>query len=456
MGHFIRALCFSLCLAGALSACGGPSTAVRADISRMLSAGQHREAAKYIEAHKSSSYGKSNAVLFHLDKGAALHYGGRYRQSDHELDLAESRIEELYTTSVSKAAGRFLINDNTEDYRGRPQDRAMLNVMRALNYLFLGKPEESVVEARKVSEFLVRFAAAAEAKFSYKDDAFAHYLSGLVFAAKAYRDAARAGIEPNLEDARISFANARAAYANYAGAYATPTPQIDLPPLRRGEGELVFIHYNGPPPRIVSRDVQVAWDHAMVAVRETNSDSDGTVGRAVSAGLTPNSITYAIPMFQQDGFRVVRSVVRVEAVGAQVETELVEDVSSILAKQIQEEAGATQARAIARATIKYLTAKVAEETTRSAMKGSQYGALAAFGVGLFARAVAAASESADDRSWASLPAQVRLARTRLPPGKYDVTIDLVRADGVPVGTRVIHNATIADRRMTFCSLHTAL
>ncbi len=441
-----------------LTACGGPSAEVRADIARMIAAGQHREAAEYIESKKSSAYGKSNAVLFHLDKGAALHYGGRYRQSDQELDLAETRMEELYTTSVTKAAGRFLVNDTTEDYRGRPQDHAILNVMRSLNYIFLGKPAESAVEARKIAEFLARFAAAAEAKFSYQDDAFAHYLSGLVFAASAYRDAAKARAEPDAmpvwQDARVSFARARETYGHYTGAYGVPTPTIDLPKLTAGQGELVVIHYNGPPPRLVSRATQIEWNNAMVAVRETGSDTDGTVDRAVAAGLSGNAITFALPAFEQSPFRATRSVVRVA--GGEAETELVEDVSAILAKQIEEEANTTRARAIARATIKYLVAKLAEEATRQALKNTQYGGVASLFVGIGGRALASATEQADARSWASLPAQIRVARLRLPAGKYDVTVDLLSQEGAPIGRRVIRNATIGDRRMTFCSLHSAL
>ena len=89
-------------------------------------------------------------------------------------------MEELYTKSVSRALGTLIINDNTTEYAGEPFDRALTNVFRALDYVFLDDRENALVEARKVTEYLTELAAAGNGKSGYRDDAFAQYLSGML------------------------------------------------------------------------------------------------------------------------------------------------------------------------------------------------------------------------------------------------------------------------------------
>jgi hypothetical protein len=45
-------------------------------------------------------------------------------------------MEALYTKSISKGAGRYILNDNTVDYAGEVFERALTNVFRALNLPF--------------------------------------------------------------------------------------------------------------------------------------------------------------------------------------------------------------------------------------------------------------------------------------------------------------------------------
>jgi hypothetical protein len=48
---------------------------------------------------------------------------------------------------------------------------------------------------------------------------------------------------------------------------------------------------------------------------------------------------------------------------------------------------------------------------------------AAAAVGIAAFAASALLQTADDRTWRSLPGEVAIARVRLPPGVHDVTLD---------------------------------
>src|SRR5439155_145506 len=73
-----------------------------------------------------------------------------------------------------------------------------------------------------------------------------------------------------------------------------------------------------------------------------------------------------------------------------------------------------------------------------------------------AHGVAAATEIADTRSWGTLPAQIRMARLRLPVGKRDIEVDFVNASGGVVASHVFKDIVIAKSKRTYLSYRTAL
>jgi hypothetical protein len=410
------AIAFAWALALAC-ACAGPSRAYKLDVQSKIAVRDWAGAAEAIEGRKASEYGEKNAVLYYLDKAVILHEAGSYAESDELLDRAEQRLDELYTRSISKAAGTFLLNDNTEEYRGEPHERALLHVLRALNYVYMGKQDEATVEARKVSAFLAELGDALGTRPVYRDDAFAQYLSGLLF-----EDSGR------LDDARISFQNARDGYAWYASSYRMPAPQLEPAGGDPGDGELVLFHYNGPAPRRESTTFQVAWNDALAAIQMTREgEGDGRVRNALLAGVAANAVTVAFPVQVDDPFRIQRSEVIVA--GRRAPTLLVEDISAISRKALDDKITAIRLRAIARAAVKLILAQLTEAEAKKRL-GAGAGALA----GLIARATAAATEVADTRCWATIPAQIRMARLRLPPGSHQVTMEYHDASGGVVRT----------------------
>jgi uncharacterized protein len=425
----------ALSAALALCACAGPSREHKLDLDARLGARDWDGAAAQIDAAREAEYGKRNAVLFLLDKASVLHAAERYQESDALLDEAERRLDELYTQSVSKAAGTFLVNDGADDYRGEPHERALLHVLRALNYVFLYRTDDAVVEARKVSAFLGELEDKVGVRGVYRDDAFARYLAALLF-----EDAGKD------DDARISRAKAGDAYAWYATTYGVPTPALDgdAPPEF---GEVVLFHYNGKAPRRESHTIQVAWNEAVAAVAESG-EKNAQVENAVRAGLFKDAITVAFPKQVQDAYLVRGSDLVVE--GQRVSTVLVEDVGAIAAKALDDRLAAIRARAIARATIKFILAKGVEKAAEQ--KG---GALVGLLAGVASRAVAAATEVADTRCWATLPAEIRMARVRLPPGLHTLDIEYTDSRGAVYLKEKIEVEVLPARR-TYLHVKTSL
>jgi uncharacterized protein len=397
----IRAAAAALAIVG----CAGPSQQHKASLNFRLASRDWAGATRQLQESKDTEYAARDAVLYWLDVAAVLHDGGNFKESDQALDEAEQRLEALYTQSISKGAGTFFLNDAADDYRGEPHERALLHILRALNYAYAGRTDEAVVESRKVSGFLAELGSTVGSNYAYRDDAFAQYLSALLFEDAGRRD-----------DARISYRAAHAAYAAYASRYGTPEPPYDLGAMGRDEGEIVFLHYAGTAPRRTSESVQIAWNDALLAVRTSGSDDESAqIQNAIAAGLSANAITVAFPHHVQDPFLIVGS--EIEVAGRRAQTLVVEDISAIARKALEDRMGIIRSRAIARAAIKFALAKIAEdETTKQA--GQAWGFLA----GLTARATGAALEVADTRCWSTIPAQIRMARVRAPAGQQTVAV----------------------------------
>jgi hypothetical protein len=373
-------------VAAALCACFPPSVAYRQHVGTLIADRQFDAALQAIDEARDDKYGEKDRVLYWLDKGAVLHVARTYPQSDAVLDQAELRIEELYTKSLSQAAGTVLVNDATQDYAGEPHERALLYVLRALNYAYQQKVDDAVVEARKVTAFLERYGERVQMK-TYRDDGLAHLLSAMLF-----EDAGR------YDDARISRDAAERAYARYARDYNVPPPQFGLGARAAGEGELVVLHYNGLVPIRGSKQtsVPVGKKQTVREMQKSGDDEDQA------------QLPIALPTIIEQPYDIKGSVV--QASGRSAQTVLVEPIASITVKALEDELPAIKARAVARATAKGGAYAAAEAAGTSKMVS---------GAGLSA---AGAFETADTRAWATLPAEIRMARVALPAGVHDVRI----------------------------------
>ena len=431
------AVSFSL-LVLLLSACSGPSTSLKRKIDEKIARGDYPAAESLIEGAKTSSYGQKNRVLYHLDLGAVQFDAQQYKDSDQNFATAEEDMDALYTKSIHQAAGMMLLNDNTVDYAGERFERAFVNVYRAFDYLFTGDRDNALVEIRKLSRLLQEYSDTAKASTSFKDDAFAQYLSGLL-----YED----GGQP--DDARISFAAADRAYKNYASAYSFPTPSLDASPLSGTDGELVFIHANGVAPHKVSEYVQVAWGEGVAALNASSDANAGQARDAVRAGVLGNAITVSFPKYVQDHFRIRGSEVEVD--GRRVQTQLVEDVSAIAEKALAERQALIKTRAVARAMIKFVLSKAA--TKAAEKKYGQY-SWQALATKAGTAALSAGTDTADIRAWSTLPAQYLLARVPLPPGEHQVTVRYLGREGESIQTRT-YSVTIRKGQRAYLHDRTA-
>ena len=425
-------------LAIAAGGCAGPSFSYKKSLVQDIAAQNYTAALKKVDESKSKQYGSKNMLLYHLDRGLLLHEAGQYKESDKSFDDAEILYDELYTKSLTGAAGTLFINDNTAPYYGKPYDKSLMHVFRALNYAYTGDIQGGLVEVRKLNLF---FRGLRDKNSSgYRDDAFAEYLGGLLYQANG-----------NTDDARISFNAAADAYKWYQRDYKVSPPPVSTAAACANCGEVIFLHYNGVSPIMVSHTIQVAWNEAVFAVRASDSigkEDSAKFENAIVAGVYTNAITVALPGFEDIPYAIKGSEVFVDS--QTYPTVLMEDIGMIEKKLLAQNLTAITLRASARAMLKYVLGEMISNQVQE-NQGDALGLLAK----VVTSAAAAGTEVADTRSWVTLPDQLRMARIQLPPGRHNLHLTFKTADGSSAGDAVLKDIEVTPGQKTFVHYRTA-
>lgn len=435
-----------LCLAGCAATY---STQMRGTLKRV---GNRDYAAALARIEKPE--GKTNKVLYRLERGLILHYQGEYELSNAEFEKAEKLIDELFTKSASREAAALLTNDAVRAYRGEEFERVMINFYRALNYQSLGLTDDALVECRKANLKLEDYAQAYEGKVAYRNDAFVQYLTGLFYQGAG-----------EWNDAYVSYRNAAKGYASYQTLLGVPMPRmlaIDmartaarlgfsddqaelvtqyglLPEELRpaGGGELVFLGEAG----FVARKHQ--YDITLPIYDSDQPEHIGVTSQRLVDRYHRGDRYHSAPVkywlrLAMPEYRAVPSrvaTIRVICDGQRAQGVLVEDLDAIAQRNLADHQDEILLRTGARALSKYAMAKGVESLFKpdrdehpSRQEEAAWKGVAAL-MGSLANLLGAATEAADTRSWLSLPARVYMARVPVAPGTHDVVVEYLDARG---------------------------
>lgn len=411
---------------------------------------QDYDSAWHLVKESKNSVNRRNAVLYYLDEGIVAHFASRYEESNQSLSRAESVMDKLYTKSFSKEAAAFLISDNTVPFRGEDFESALVNLFMALNYVGLGRWEDALVEARKVDSKLNVFNAQYEKtkRNVYREDAFIRFLMGVLYEA-----------EGEINDAFISYRKAEEIYKDdYSPNYGVSPPNFLIenlltsaqamgfhkersdirqkypdvalvsPATKKEMAETYFIHYNGLGPEKVEEHFYVPMPDRYIA-------------------------RIAYPRFEKKSYRIARGEIYLRNLASgcsySFPTALMEDITSIAVMNLKNRINRVKAKAIARATTKYLVAKEAEQAAKR-----EGGELLGLIVQATAQAASWATEQADVRHWRLLPAEIRVGRVIIPPGEYEGEIEFVDAGGAVVSSRRIPRFTVTKKQKKFFMFRT--
>lgn len=433
VGYFILPLLFG----GVLSACG-PNLNHYRKLNEQLVA-QNYEAALEYQRKGKNDYAKRDRLLYYLDEGLLAHYADHYDESNASLLKAERIMADLYTRSVSKEAMSFLINDTANDYRGEDFEAALVNLFLAINYVQLGQLDEALVEARKVDSKLNTFndQYPAGKKNIYKEDAFIRYLMGILYAASG-----------EVNDAFISFRKAEHIYRkDYKPNYGVSPPATLIEDLLWSAAEMDFqgeySRFRKMYPEIATSFKEKTSDEALVYFIQYNGKGAEKVERSIFVPMPDKyMVKLAYPEFIRPAYNVTGVQISLTNMGNkklyQTYSHVMENISAIAEKNLKNRIGRIMAKTVARVTAKYLAAKAAE---KKALKDGDKD-LAKIIKYTF-QTYMIAFEIADIRHWRLLPAEIQVGRARLPPGRYEGTIQLLSRNGNTITSQPVAPFSLA-------------
>ena len=424
------------------SACTAPSLRYKTDIHKLAAQGQFKEAAAKVAAKRSKNYSRQDWALAYLDEAVLLHDAGESVKSDELLSQAQDRMEDLYTVSATKTAGRFLVNDLTLPYSVAPFERAFTFFYRAMNFLAQDNLSDAAVEARRATAFLDSLRGSKDK--GYNDDPFVQYFSSLIFESVG-----------QLNDARICRVNALKGYQRLQSLLNVPVPSFSVPSNYHELTEVIIFHYNGVLPLKKSATIQFAADKVYgIIVADSESrryEMEPELSNALRAGIW-KAVTISYPVLEAQPFSIASSFALTED-GQRYKLQKMADLAAAAKADLEERTAGIWARTAARVIVK----RAAAEATRQAVKSSVDKDEAFWGdlAGMFVNAMGSALEKADTRQWFTLPAQIFMTRIFLPPGEQDIQLMFVDKFGNVVAGHTFEKVLLKPGERVFLHYRTA-
>jgi hypothetical protein len=361
---------------------------------------------------------KSNKdLLYYFELGMLERMRARYDESQKAWSAAQERLELRQTAAdLVRNASSYVVSDKMRVYEPHDYEKVMLTTYMALNSLAMGRFEDARVAIKQTHELEAQIALAREkqlaeteaearkrgAKTSFKElngypvqtidnpevnalkngyqSALSHYLAGFVYEALGEGSLAAPGYrlanelqpgKPVLEealrglDARLSGPNDGMTDVLFIISAGT------APALRAQQFRL--------PVPVNDRMIIIPFSFPLLVPGPFHDDAMAlTVGGAQRLPLT-----------------------RITSIDLMARRSLQDDMPGIML----------------RATVRATTAAMLQYQAQQ-HSDKQAGAAAAIG----AFALASFLQTADDRTWRTLPGEVSIARVRLPPGVHEVSL----------------------------------
>lgn len=407
----------------------------------MLARHDGQAAQAYLDRVEHTVYGPKNELLWLMDRAMVQFDRGDHKACVATLERAKALSETLHGVSIKEGTLAWLTDDSALSYQGEDFEKVFLHVLEALSYARAGQLGEARVETRQASSQLHKLAEHLEGKpITYQDDAWAHFLAGLLFEADG-QDLS------HLSDARIEYVRALQLYETVdAQAYHVAVPKTLVQALAR---VLEGLGPEGATPR-------EALGKTYPWLPETGHDSHRRPGHSARSSASARVVVVALegeaahkvedawelwlggsvyrvayPRFVTHTRRPP-PVVQVRGWGAAVATELVVDLQAVAKRNLADHMERIRGRVMAREVAKYAAGTAAQGVGLS--RGGAVG-LGAFLAGTALNAVTAAQARADTRSWLTLPEAIYVATIEVPPGEVTLQVGAQEPQTVTVAAQ---------------------
>ena len=428
------------------------------DYCNELHSHQYDKAIKSIEKNKVLKH-KRNLLLYNMELGRLYMLNNNPQKSNEYFNAADALLESNYK-NIKDVAVSNLTNPMMETYRGEEYEKLMVNYFKAINYANLGKTEDAVVEARRITLATNRLNEKFNSKISrYSKDPFVLNLQGLIYemngdwnnAFIAYRNAADVylnansdyyGVEiPNQLKQDLLHAANMMGFSDEQSRYENLFNQKLNLQKKDSTSELVLFMEEGVAP--------VKEDNSIVI---TNTNSIGSYqymdrnGTYVSVPF--NHRNYGIKDDKISNIRTIKvslpfyrvvsnksNSVKIKVNESEYYPELVEDFNTLAIKTLDErylsEIAKAMARFIVKKTMEVGSSKLAESlaqkkddkmSEKEKKNNKENAENVAKAVGFLVNMTNTFTEKADTRTWLSLPAYISYVRIPLTTGENKIEI----------------------------------
>ena len=394
-----RTFYLTAALLGGLSSCASYTDETR----EMREAYSVRDYDRALKSLKTSGVMErsQDRLLWRLEAATILDRKGEAEKSRRLWFEADQIADELYTVSVSKTATSFVMNDASADYEGEDYEKVAIHSMLAHQYIGLGSLDEARIQAKKINNKLyeINQRYVASDKNKYGEDAHARYLSGLIYESKAEWDSAI-----------IDYSKALELYeGDFARYIRGPVPSGLIQSLYR------VLNLRGRQDRVA----KLSEKYKKVILGAGRGDAEiivvhelGRVARKIAKefamSIGGQIVRFSYPYLEQQG--IVNAGTGIEIRG----------------DKFYEAENTAYLDAIAHDTLESRRLRMtSKQMTRLLAKGQlTYQAEKNFGplAGLAANIATAATETADTRSWTTLPQAFYISRARVASGEHEVVV----------------------------------
>lgn len=405
----------------------------------------------------------NHRLVYYMEKGALLHYQGKFTESNEWFDKADFYIED-YKKKTGEVVLTYLSNPNSADYPGEDFEALFINYYKALNYISLNQLDEALVEAKRMNILLNWF----NDKYpdnKYDKDAFIHLVMGLIYDAnKEYNDAC------------IAYKNAYKIYENdYMVDYGLGRPDqliedivrtarlagltqdyeqyksmmyVDEVSNLREKGSVVVLWHNGMSPKKVAENVEFRVSNVggYVTFSDHSNNENYKFAAATIGSLgTINSIinnqsgVYKMAFSRYEARKPIytNATLKIEGSEFPKSLELCEDLNAIAYQSHLDRKARQFADALARLVIREAGKTIAKQAAGQAagaaisqipMGGGLLGSLAKTAATIAVKAASDAAidaamnslEKADLRQWSSLPHSIYYSRVFFNEGTHSI------------------------------------
>jgi len=418
-----------IAMAFCLSACGTYYQS-HLDFNSEFEHGDLGKALETLKKKESEGDGKTR-FLYNVNKGLVLSILGEYEESNGYFEKAFLFGEDYRVNYVAEATSYFT-NPNVAAYRGEDHEHLMVLYFKAINYLKMNKPEEALVECRRLNIRLNQLNDRYISEKKFQRDAFIHTLMGIIYqSSKDYNNAF------------VAYRNALEVYENeYARMFNMQVPQqlkldllntakwtgfyqefedlkikFDMPDYipSRPDADLVFFWHNGLGPVkdewSINFLIHSGADNTMVFTNEAlglNFPFVVTESKDRSDLAKLEVFRVAFPRYRERGLYFQSAYLQLDS--NKYALQLGEDINKVAFHSLNQRMLQEFGKGLLRAALK----KAAEHSLRK--EDDRLGAL----IGI----VNAITEKADTRNWQTLPHSIFYSRVPLKEGANAVTFTI--------------------------------